>query len=153
MAQSDNAQAEIFRLLVNEKVKGIFLSLAKWAKFLSVLGFIMMVICALIFTISGQNNQHSLPSSSAGKAGYLFGYFLGASAFLAALGFYPNYALLKYANKIKAAMATSDQVQFEKGITYLRNSFIYIGILFIICLAFLLIAIFANMMDLLKILR
>jgi len=146
-------QIEIFNLAISEQVKNLMLSLAKWARYLAIMGFIFMGVTALSISFTNLLHEQDVHVPAGYRVGYWFGYFLGASALLSAIYFYPNYALLRYSKRIREAISTSDQGQFESGIAYLRNSFRYMCILFLVCLVMLSVAIAINLADVYRLFR
>jgi hypothetical protein len=53
---------------------------------------------------------------------------------VAAVNFYPIFALLKYSSGMRSALTTLDKNKFNEALAYLKNTFKYIGILTIIVL-------------------
>ncbi len=138
-----NNRSDIFNLDVNDRVKSILLNMARWTKFLAIMGFIMMGIMIATFAVVSFN----VPGNSiAYKAGYTFGILI----FVLGIYFYPTYALLRFSSKIKMAFTSVNQEQFEIGLNNLKNSFKYIGILMIICIILYGVAIAVTVMDTMK---
>ena len=127
-------QPDIFSFEMDETAKSTFLEMTSWTKFLAIIGFIFMGIFIIVgfFVATSMSNMPALSSGMCdlGSSGIVLVYII-----LAALYFYPTYALLKYSTGMKAAMNTNDKVQFNQALAYLKNMFKYIGILMIIVLA------------------
>lgn len=134
-------RANLFDLSVNEKVKSILLAMAKWTKFLAIVGFVMMAFGVLwAFFFSGKIGELAAMSGNSAYAGQAGGMVKGMLIFFmiifVAIYFYPTYALLLYSTKIKNSLFAANQEEFENALTYLKNCFQYIGILMIIFIVF-----------------
>lgn len=107
---------------------------AKWAHFLSIVGFIgigLMFLVGIITMIAG---------SSVGRsegAGLFFIY-----AIMAVLYFFPTYFLFLFATKFKAALNDNDQSNADIAIENLKNLFKFTGILTIVVLSLYILIIF-----------
>ena len=125
----------IFRIEVDETCKNTMLEMARWTKFLGILGFIFLAIILLacigvaasFSTLSGQYGELL---GSMGAAGFIFIYL-----FTAAIVFYPTYALYRYSVTIKKAVLASNQQLFNNAVRYLKNMFKYQAILAITIIA------------------
>ena len=127
-----NNQSPIFNLEINDRVKFILLTMAKWTRFLAILGFIIMGLVMLgfiVFSITSLGNNTNPENNS---LAYKIGYIIGGGAVLLGLYFYPTYALLMYSAKLKKAISATNQQDFELAVNYLKNSFKYLGISIII---------------------
>ncbi len=140
-------QSGIFNLEVNEHVKHIFLNMARWTKFLAILGFIfigiMVVGLVLVFILS----KTELSGLDSNTKTVLVGETIGLCIVSIGISFYPSYTLLMYSARIKRAFSAQSQEQFESALNQLKNNFKYVSILMIVSLftscisyAFLLIA-------------
>ncbi len=141
MDRFNSGKQEIFNLEIDENAKSSFLDMARWTKFLAVLGIVVqsIVLCLGIFLSLFLGNfaeAYGGPSATAiasmGAAGPIavvvfFVVIIGVNA-------YPIYALLKYSTCIKIAVNTDNREQFNRAIRYLKGMFKYIGILAIIML-------------------
>lgn len=122
------------QMIIDETGKAIYLEMAKWTKFLAIMGFIGMGLMILAGFFMGSIFA-SLPGYSAVGAisgiGFALIYIL-----IAALYFYPTYALYKFSILIKPALSNNDIMMFNEAITYKKGMFKYMGILTIIGLCF-----------------
>lgn len=123
---------EKFELNFSEEIKGYLKEIAKWAYFLSILGFVglgIMVIFGLFFgAIMG-----SLPSNA-----YSMGYSTGmgiAYVILALIYFFPILYLYKFAKKMKAALRTKDNNELTSAFSNLKSHYKFIGIFTLIILS------------------
>ena len=124
-------------IAVDETVKAYMLEMGRWTKFLAIFMFVIMALMIL----SGLAMMMLMPAiyteQGAGPiAGGIFGgvFFLIYIVYVAVF-FYPTWALLKYATTIKRALATFDQHLFRTAMRYLKNYFLYTGILIIVIMA------------------
>ena len=119
----------IFSLEIDEHAKHTFIEMARWTKFLSIMGFIFLGLM-LLGGVAIAMLASSLPSSSPfaifGPMGTL-AYFL----VIVAVTFYPVYALMKFSTGIKPALNNQDKFRFNAALTSLKNTFKYYGILMI----------------------
>lgn len=121
---------ENFELQLNQTAKDFLKETAKWAYFLSILGFIgigLMVILAIfagtIFSAMG-----AVPGM--GAMGGSFGTMIGIFYFLiAALYFFPVFYLNKFATNAKKAFRENDTEALTKSLGYLKSHYKFIGIL------------------------
>jgi len=137
MEQFNRGNSDIFSLEVDDSSKSNFLEMARWTKFLAIMGFIVMGIVVLAgigmaaMVRSGLTafGSYSAVLAALGPMGVVLLYLL-----IAAIYIYPIYALLKYSTGIKYAMNNNDKTRFNEAIRYLRNMFKYLGILMVIIL-------------------
>ena len=124
-------------IVVDETVKAYMLEMGRWTKFLAIFMFVIMALMIL----GGLSMMLLMPAMYAEQgAGSIAGGIFGGVFFLiyivyVAVFFYPTWALLKYATTIKRALATFDQDLFRTALRYLKNYFLYTGILVIIIIA------------------
>ncbi len=136
MALFDNTQESgFFNLGVDETAKGHMLETARWAKFLAIIGFVLLglLVLAGIFmsTIMGTLMAGSGFNSTVGGAS---GLMMVVYIIFAAIYFFPTYYLYKFAVLIKPAILTGNQEEFNTALSYLRSAFRFIGIMMLIVL-------------------
>lgn len=120
-------------MIIDETGKTHFLEMAKWTKFLAIMGFIMMGIMIVAGLFMGSIFA-SIPGYNA--VGALSGIgFAIVYTLISAIYFYPIYALYKFSTLIKPALAYNDTTMFNEAIAYKKNMFKYMGIMTIIILA------------------
>ncbi len=121
---------------------------AKWGKFLSILGFIVitiLLVCGCVFAFSGGNFSSSdlnpelqdldLPSSTLGII-FAFYFFL-----IALIYFFPFLFLYRFSTKMQLAIRTNDQIVLNKSFESLKSLLKFFGVFTIIALCILLIVI------------
>ncbi len=130
---SKNEDSNIFSLEVDDQLKGTLLEMTRWTKFLSIVGFVIMGIFALLglvslFALKNTNTFTSPGLAALGGVGLMFVYILGGSFYI-----YPTYSLFKYSTGVKQALQTNNKQLFNESFNHLKNMFKYMGIL-ILCL-------------------
>jgi hypothetical protein len=134
MGLFDN-DSDIFGMEVTERAKSIFLNMARWTKFLAIMGFIFIGLMLLMFSVglftnfSDRGFSSNPVLSSIGVGGSMI-----FAVLLLGIYFYPTYTLYMYSIKIKRAVLSSDKDQFETALNFLKNTFQYLAILLIIVL-------------------
>ena len=123
---------ELFKLEIDETAKATFLEMARWTKFLAIMGFIflgLIMIAGIVIAMFIDTMGASSPFAAFGAVGTML-YFL----VIAAVTFYPLYALLRFSTGIKPAVKNADKERFNKALKALKNTFKYYGIMMIIFL-------------------
>ncbi|MBO9672381.1 MAG: hypothetical protein J7577_02980 [Sphingobacteriaceae bacterium] len=125
------------KLVVTEEMRSYFYDMSKWARFLSVVGFVVSAFLTLSsFGIGAAINANpSLlnqlgPLASTGAIGITMFYLL-----LALLFFYQSLLLLRFSAKGKQGILFGDQENLNDAIANLKSLFKFWGILTIISLA------------------
>lgn len=109
--------------------------MARWTKFLAIIGFIFLGLVVVGGGIMGLAIGTSMYSSQYGALGGLgAAWIITMCLLIAGLMFYPAYALFKYSTVIKTAINTNNKQKFNEAIRYLKNVFKYYGIITIIAL-------------------
>lgn len=127
-----------FELELNESAKGFLKEAARWAYFLSILGFIgvglMVVLAIFAGTIFGAIG-HMIPGM--GMFGSAFGIIISIFYLLvAALYFFPVYYLYKFALNAKAAFQNKETESLSSAFSYLKSHYKFIGIMMISIMCF-----------------
>jgi hypothetical protein len=134
------SEVEEFELQLNESAKGFLKETAKWAYFLSILGFIgigFIVLAAIfagaIFTTIG----NMMPMEQMGILGSALGIIMTVVyLMIAALYFFPIYYLNRFASNLKTALRDNNSKTLANSFEYLKSHYKFIGIfaLIILCL-------------------
>jgi hypothetical protein len=110
---------------------------AKWAKFLSIVGFIicgLMLLVGLLFTTFSSVFTRQI-DADLGSIGSLESGFLMAWFFIIALFyFFPTLYLFNFASKMQTALKTNDQETLNNSFKNLKSCFKFFGITLIIVL-------------------
>jgi preprotein translocase subunit SecG len=137
MDRFSNYQNDIFKLEIDQDAKNSFLDMARWTKFLAILGIVMLclllalgVFFSLFINKFAESYGGASPIAGLGSGGPVI--IMAFFVIIVGIYVYPTMALLKYASGIKIAIATDNKAEFNKAIKYLKNMFRYTGILAII---------------------
>lgn len=137
-----NQDSSLFGINVDQTAKSHLAEAAKWAKFLSIMGFIFcgfIVLIGLFFgtfvsmfsSQYGENNPYNdLPTSTGFGASMAVLYIV-----IALIYFFPCLFLFRFSVKMKAALASNDQEVLNTAFHNLKASFRYVGIIMIVMLA------------------
>jgi predicted lysophospholipase L1 biosynthesis ABC-type transport system permease subunit len=129
-----------FSLAIDPVTKTNLNATARWARFLAILGMIMLFIAAVavifaIFLMSGMGGKIGVetnsPVSFTGPIG------IGVGAFyilLLLIWFFPLLYLLRFANRMLFALARNDQQALNNSFLHLKTCFRFVGIVTIIVL-------------------
>lgn len=139
MENQFSESSSLFGLAINENNKGDLADTARWARFLSIVGFVMCGFIVLIGFFAGSifsmfANTDELEAlggmSSAMGAGMAFFYVI-----IAVIYFIPCLFLFRFANKMKVALLSNDQAALNTSFQNLKSMFRFFGIVTIIMLA------------------
>ena len=129
----------LFEFGIDDMSRSHLAETAKWAKFLSVVGFIMcgLVVIASFFVgaiFSASTSQYERYGDDSPFAG------LGVlmTIFYLAIGilyFFPCLFLFRFATQMTAALYTNEQLTLNKSFQNLKRMFRYMGILTIIVIS------------------
>jgi uncharacterized membrane protein YjgN (DUF898 family) len=140
-SSEQNQEHSLFGFGIDQTSKAHLWEAAKWARFLAIIGFIMCGIIAIIGIFAG-----SIFSTFSSK----YDDYGGASAFgsgmavvmivmyvgIAVIYFFPCLFLLRFANHMKNALSTNDQITLNTSFQNLKIMFRYVGIVTIIIISF-----------------
>jgi len=140
MEQDQNIS--LFGLGIDSISKSHLSEAAKWARFLAICGFVflgLMVIYGVVvsFVIADMAGALSEVDSTAGENNLKDMMRIGMVIFyivFAVIAFFPYYFLLRFANKMKAALISNDQEALNGSFQHLKILYRYMGILMIISL-------------------
>jgi hypothetical protein len=117
--------------------------IAKWGRFLSIVGFVTcgLVVLLGIFSASFLSDFGKLASNT-GYASGMGGIIAAFYIVFAIIYFFPVLFLFQSSTKMRTALNENDQQVFNEALIKLKAFFRYVGILTIIILAFYALAIF-----------
>ena len=124
---------------------------SRWAKFLAVFGMVMCGLVAIMGIFIGATFSAMPGQFDSGSQNLsLFGPGLGIFMIVLYIGFailyfFPCLFLLRFANHMRTALATSDQLALNTSFQNLKIMFRYVGILTIIVVALYIIAMIVTM--------
>lgn len=124
---------EKFELHLDESAKDFLKETAKWAYFLSILGFIGVGFFVIIAIFAGTIFS-TLGSTMPGMRAYggSFGVVMSVMYLvLAAVYFFPVYYLFKFSSNAKKAFRENDSEALTTSFGYLKSHYKFIGILMV----------------------
>lgn len=118
------------RLIITEDIRSYIYQAAKWAKFLSIVGFIVTGLMVMI-ALSVQTVMQSLSEIPAysGLAALGSGVIMFFYLLLALLYFYPSYLMYKFSSSAKLAVLYGNQESLGEAMTKMKSIFKFFGIL------------------------
>lgn len=133
MEQNTNQTASVG---MNDYMKGFILEIAKWAKFLSILGFVgigLMFLAAIVMMVAGAalsdfSSEYSASPIGAGMVGFIY-------IIMAVLYFFPVFYLFKSAVGLKKGIIQNDEMSLTDGFQNLKSHYKFIGIMMIVVLS------------------
>jgi len=122
---------------LNERSKKFILETAKWANFLSIVGFVFLGLTFIIGLI-GIMGMAAVPGSNIGLSALIF-------IVMIVLYFFPIFYLFKAASGLKNGIATMNDTQLTSGFENLKSHYKFLGIFTIVFLTlYLLLMIFGR---------
>ncbi|OQP40869.1 hypothetical protein A4H97_14770 [Niastella yeongjuensis] len=131
----------LFELQVDQQSISYLGETARWAKFLSIVGFVVcgiMILFALFFgsimaTIGRISSNSDSFSSALGVGNYAFS---AVYIIIALLYFFPCLYLFNFSAKMQMALRNNDQTNLNTAFGNLKSCFKFVGILTIVVLSF-----------------
>lgn len=126
----ENSVFEKFELQLDQTAKGFLQETAKWAYFLSILGFVFIGLMVVIAVFAGSIFASMGAMSGMGALGGSFGAVMSAAyIFIAVLYFFPVYYLNKFSTNAKRAFRDNDTEALSASLGYLKSHYKFIGIM------------------------
>jgi hypothetical protein len=136
-----SSNESLFELAIDEQSISYLSDIAKWAKFLSIVGFILcgMFVMGSLLAASFASDFYSYPSNSrlirqTFSIGSIFVTMI--YILIALLCFFPYLYLYNFSTKMQMALRNNDQGNLHASFNNLRSCFKFVGILTIIMLSF-----------------
>ena len=147
-----NQDTTLFGFGIDDASRSHLAEAAKWAKFLAIVGFVMcgFIVIASFFigtifsTSFSRYNDYSDGPSVGGGFGILITLFYLAFGLLY---FFPCLFLFRFANHMKSALNTNDQLTLNKSFQNLKIMFRFVGILTIIVISLYVLLFFVGIMS------
>ncbi|MEZ7506739.1 hypothetical protein [Flavobacterium sp. Arc2] len=123
---------------LSEESQGFLKEIAKWAYFLSILGFVMMGLMVVLALFIGTifSKLTSMSGTMNPMMGVGTGFFSAIYLLIALLYFFPIYYLFQFSSKIKIAFRDDDNEQLNASFKYLKSHYKFIGIMALIFACF-----------------
>ena len=129
----ENFNSENFEIQLTESAKGFLKETAKWAYFLSILGYVGIGIIVMFAIFAGTIFASISSMSQIGNFGSSMGTFISIIYLLmAALYFFPIYYLNKFASNAKIALRDNDTASLTTSFEYLKSHYKFIGVLTVV---------------------
>lgn len=116
-------------LRINQSIKVALDSITKWAKFISIVGYIglaAMVMAGLAIILSSCSSNYGASPVLAVGLVYVV---------MAALYFFPVHSLFKFAINMRTALRSDNQDKFNAGFINLASNFKFVGKMTIVILS------------------
>lgn len=130
MEEFEDQQSAEIKLVVSEEMRSYIYDIARWAKFLSIVGFVVSALLILISLSIGAllaSNpaiaQQLGPLAAGGSTVLTIIYLIMALLFL-----YPSLLMSKFAKKSKQGVLFGDQESLNNALFSLKSLFKYWGI-------------------------
>ncbi|MBA2745165.1 MAG: hypothetical protein H0U44_02965 [Flavisolibacter sp.] len=129
----------LFSLNIDPETKTHLSDTAKWAKFLSITGIILLALAGVASILGiGFSNQMTTTSSDfdvSGVMGQMRIVMIVVTLIIITIMFFPLLFLLRFANQMKTSLAANDQQSLIESFLNLKRYFRFLGILVIIIVA------------------
>lgn len=137
MEDFEKEEPQEVKLIVTEEMRSYLYDMSKWARFLSVVGFVISAfltlgsfgIGAAVTANPGMLNQLG-PLGGIGATGITIFYLL-----LALFFFYPSLLLLRFSAKVKQGVLFGDQENLNDAIAHVKSLFKFWGVITIVLIA------------------
>lgn len=130
----NNPITELEQLTITSTSKSFLRETAKWAKFLAIIGFILIGFM-LVFAIFATTIFDMAAKMQPGIPGGLGIAMTITYVVLAIIYFFPVYYLLQFSNKMKVALSTKNDETLAKSFEMLKSHYKFIGVFTIITLS------------------
>ncbi|RZK79878.1 MAG: hypothetical protein EOO92_08540 [Pedobacter sp.] len=135
-------EQETVALVITEDIRSYLYETSKWARFLSIVGFIATVFMVMLsFSISAM--MGAMDKMTAGNNPYAqipSGVLTFWLLIISLIYFYPSFLLFKYSGACKNAVLYGDQESLVTAMAKMKSFFKFWGILLIVMLSFYAIA-------------
>ena len=143
--------SNLFELQIDQPSQNYLSESARWARFLSIMGFIgcgLMVLGGLLFGSFFSYIMKNTEAETTAVAGGLISSLYAGSAILGAvLIFFPSLYLFRFSSKMRIATNNNDQSALTDSVKNLKSFFKFYGIVTIIALSFYALAIVAGIIG------
>jgi hypothetical protein len=138
----------LFELQLDQQASNFLGEAARWARFLSILGFVMCGLLVLLGIFMGTFLANSFGGMNLGGASMLGSGFFTFIYLLAALFyFFPCLYLFHFGSKTRLAIRNNDQELLSASFKNLKSCFKFFGILAIIVLGLYALALIAGIIG------
>jgi hypothetical protein len=143
----ENQPPNLFDLQIDGQSSQFLLETARWAKFLSIVGFVMSALL-ILFGLSARSIIALMVSSQWGEsAGIASVFFSIVFVIIALLYFFPCFYLFNFSSKMQLALRTNDQVHLNGSFKNLKSCMRFVGIFTIVMLSFYILVIILSILG------
>jgi hypothetical protein len=128
-----STEQHLFELQIDHETTSYLSEIAKWARFLSIVGFVMCGLFIVFALFAGTMATLNPLGGTMGAGGFMQIILLLA---MIALYFFPCLYLFNFAKKMQLALRNNDQINLNDSFRNLKSNFKYVGILTIVILSF-----------------
>jgi len=135
-----DTKTNLFELQVDQRAQFLLRETSRWAKFLSIVGFVLCVMFVLIgiffgriFSTMGQQYNTTPSPVPAEMMGIMMTIIY---VIIAIIYFFPCLFLFKFSTRMQIALRSNDQNLLTASLTSLKSYFRFVGILTIIAVSF-----------------
>jgi hypothetical protein len=140
-------QSNLFELQIDQPSQNYLTESARWARFLSIMGFIgcgLMVLGGLLFgSLFSYMMKNAEPETTAVAGGMISSLYAASAIMGAVLIFFPSLYLFRFSSKMRIATNNNDQSALTDSVKNLKSFFKFYGIVTIVVLSIYALAIVA----------
>lgn len=133
----------VFSLSIDSQNRDFLSESARWAKFLSIVGFVFCGLIVLLGIYTGMKTSAVSPTftNPGFESGYYSNYRMLSGVVMvvyvvgAILYFFPCLYMFRFATRMRTALAAEDQMTLNSSFQNLKSLFKFMGILTIIVIA------------------
>ena len=142
----NNPITQLEQLTLNSASKNFLRETAKWAFFLSIMGFIMIALMLILAIFA--NTIFGMAAAMQPGVPENIGMIMSITyLILAVIYFFPVYYLLQFSNKMKKALQTKNDDNLANAFEMLKSHYKFIGVLTIITLSLYVLVIVVSLMG------
>jgi hypothetical protein len=138
----EHQPSNLFALQIDSQANHFLSETARWAKFLSIVGFVMCGILVMAGLFAGSIMGVLMRTQMGSNEGIGGAFITVIFLLLAVLYFIPCLYLFRFSTKMQIALRTNDQLQLNASFKNLKACMRYVGIYTIIVLAIYILSIF-----------
>jgi len=131
----DYQEQSIFSHHLDPQGSQYLLDASKWAKFLSIVGFVFTGLMVILSLVLGSFIDASMSSMGGFAGGIGGGVITTMYIFIALIWFFPCLFLFRFATNAQKALATNETEKITESLKNLKSCFRFMGIFTIIILS------------------
>jgi hypothetical protein len=135
----EQKSANLFDLHIDPQSQGYLSETAKWAKFLAILGFIMLGLFVILMLVGGAAAFTTFNDMGMGYSSGFGATQIVIALIILALAVIPYVYLYRFAVKMQVALRNNDQANLTASFANLKSCYKYVGIFTIVILSLYLI--------------